>query len=103
MVPVSAPHAARVTLEPGFGRRLARALARRPALVWSGARLLVGAAPPGWWRRPPFVPRPDPGYLRFRVETAYGGGGAVPVRARDVVAYLEWCRAAQAARAARPA
>ena len=30
---------------------------------------------PGWWRRPPFLPLPAPDYLRFRMETAYGGAG----------------------------
>jgi hypothetical protein len=33
---------------------------------------------------------PDEDYLRFRLETQYG---AAPAEARDVVAYLEWCRA----------
>jgi hypothetical protein len=37
------------------------------------------------------VPRPDPEYLRFRLETMYGG--AQPgFRSADVVAYLAWCR-----------
>ncbi|MCU1457676.1 MAG: hypothetical protein JWL73_1768 [Actinomycetia bacterium] len=52
-----------------------------------GRRIVV----PGWWRRPPFVPRPDPEYLRFRLETQYGSGGRFD--ADDLVAYLVWCRA----------
>jgi hypothetical protein len=67
-----------------------RDLLRRPGL-WPTA--LVQArriAHPGWWRRPPFLPLPDPVYLRFRMETAYGPGGEP--EAADVVAYLGWCR-----------
>jgi hypothetical protein len=32
---------------------------------------------------------PDPDYLRFRFQTAFGDGEP---EAADVVAYLEWCR-----------
>jgi len=71
----------------------ARAVARRPDLwpvaVTQAARL----ARPRWWAHPPFLPLPDPEYVRFRLETQYGaaaaGDGFAP---RDVVAYLEWCR-----------
>lgn len=38
----------------------------------------------------PFLPLPDRGYLRFRVETQYGADGTPDPR--DVVTYLEWCR-----------
>ena len=48
-------------------------------------------AVPGWWRRWPPLPRPDPAYLAFRMETAYGSGAARPTPA-DVVAYVRWCR-----------
>jgi hypothetical protein len=94
---VPVPDDDRVTLEPGFWFRLARALARHPALVCTGVRQLARLAPPGWWRRRPFLPRPDPAHLRFRLETAYGTGGQMPVRAREVVAYLDWCRRARRA------
>jgi hypothetical protein len=43
-----------------------------------------------WWRRPPFLPLPDPAYIQFRLETAYGVSGR-PEPA-DLVAYLRWCR-----------
>jgi hypothetical protein len=46
---------------------------------------------PRWWARPPFLPRPDRDYLRFRLETQYGADGA-PAPG-DLVTYLEWCRA----------
>lgn len=78
-----------------------------PGSAWSGAvgavvvrpRLWVTAlrqagrmAPPGWWRRPPFLPRPDRRYLSFRFETHTGGSGHPPAPA-ELVAYLDWCRA----------
>ena len=70
---------------------VARALLRRPDL-W-GAALAQGArlAPPGWWRRWPPLPLPDPAYLRFRLQTAYGDPEQPPAP-EDVVAWLEWCR-----------
>jgi hypothetical protein len=46
----------------------------------------------GWWRRWPPLPRPDPAYLRFRLQTFYGDPEHRP-GAGDVVAYLRWCRA----------
>ena len=78
------------TLAPRFWFRAATALARRPALWWTAIRLLLRIARPRWWRRPPFVPVPDPAYLRFRLETAYGPRGVVQVE--DLLAYLSWCR-----------
>lgn len=47
---------------------------------------------PRWWARPPFLPLPDRGYVRFRLVTAYGATGRP--EARDLVEYLEWCRRA---------
>jgi hypothetical protein len=53
------------------------------------ARLL---APPGWWRRRPHLPVPTADYLRFRLETAYGGAGDQAPDPADLVTYLRWCR-----------
>lgn len=66
-------------------------VARRPELWTTALRQLVRLAPTGWWRRWPPLPRPDPAYLRFRLQTAYGGEGRDPEPA-DVVTYLAWCR-----------
>ncbi len=66
-------------------------LVRRPWLWPTALRQLVRLAPSGWWRRWPPLPRPDPAYLRFRLETAYGDTGREPDSA-DVVTYLTWCR-----------
>jgi hypothetical protein len=64
----------------------------RPWLWSTAVRQLVRMARPGWWRRAPFLPLPDPDYARFRLETAYGPDGAP--RREDLVSYLEWCRRA---------
>ena len=53
-------------------------------------RQLTRLARPGWWRRAPFLPVPDAGYLAFRWSTAYGAGASP--RPSDVLAYLRWCR-----------
>lgn len=71
--------------------RAALALARRPGLWPTAVVQAWRLAAPGWWRRWPPVPRPDPAYLRFRLQTAYGDGTGEP-RPEDVVAYLAWCR-----------
>ncbi len=69
----------------------ALAVAVRPRLWGVGVRQVFRLARPGWWRRWPPLPLPDPGYLRFRSQTAYGDPEAPPTP-EDVVAYLHWCR-----------
>lgn len=68
------------------------AVAVRPMLWRPGLRTLRSLAPRGWWRRPPFLPRPDPDYLAFRMQTQYGGDGTTMPRPGDVVEYLRWLR-----------
>ncbi|WP_420450459.1 hypothetical protein [Ilumatobacter sp.] len=71
--------------------RSAYAIARRPELwatAWRQARL---TAPPGWWRRKPFLPVPSGDYLRFRLLTQYGDASH-GWRSDDVVEHLRWCR-----------
>lgn len=70
-----------------------RAVLAHPVLWPTALRQAWRLAPTGWWRRRPFLPLPDPGYLRFRMVTAYGGTGDAPADAGDVVTYLRWCRA----------
>jgi hypothetical protein len=72
--------------------RAALAIAMRPGLWFTALRQLAVLAPEGWWRQAPFLPRPDPAYLRFRLVTAYGDPERDP-DPRDVVTYLHWCRA----------
>ncbi|HTD50768.1 MAG TPA: hypothetical protein VK771_09220 [Acidimicrobiia bacterium] len=61
----------------------------RPHLWWVAARQVMRVARPRWWRRAPFLPLPEPEYVRFRLETAYGE--IVVPRSADLVAYLQWC------------
>ena len=69
----------------------ALAVAVRPRLWGVAVTQAVRLAAPGWWRRWPPLPLPDPTYLRFRLQTAYGDPDRGPAP-EDVVAYLEWCR-----------
>jgi hypothetical protein len=78
--------------------RAAALVAARPRLWATGVRQTFRLARPSWWRHRPFLPLPDPEYLGFRFETQYGPSGSP--RARDVVAYLEWCREMGSARPA---
>ncbi len=68
-----------------------RAVAVRPGLWSVAVRQGLRLAVPGWWRRWPPVPRPDPDYVRFRLQTAFGDAGEPPAPT-DVVAYPQWCR-----------
>lgn len=68
------------------------AVVGRPRLWPTAVRVVRRLVRPGWARRWPLLPVPDPAYLRFRMLTAYGDERAVPA-AHDVVTYLEWCRA----------
>lgn len=65
---------------------------RHPSLWWIGLRQAIVLAPSGWWRRPPFLPLPAREYMRFRMETAYGGAGDGPPAPEDLLTYLRWCR-----------
>ncbi|MBU6328742.1 MAG: hypothetical protein KGR18_02165 [Acidobacteria bacterium] len=68
------------------------AVLRHPSLWGTALRQIGRLAPVGWWRRAPFLPLPDPDYLRFRLITAYGGEGSDP-QPSDLLTYLHWCRA----------
>ncbi|HET9064248.1 MAG TPA: hypothetical protein VFN22_00310 [Gemmatimonadales bacterium] len=82
----------------------------RPARTWSGLLLaLTGRAlvsprlaldllrtawafrRRAWGRRAPFLPLPDPVYLRWRMYTAYGDHAAIPP-VEDVVRFARWRR-----------
>jgi len=77
---------------------LVAAVAVRPWLWLTGLAVVLRMARPGWWRRWPPVPRPDPSYWRFRMETAYGGEGDRRPPTADALAYLRWCRRARGVR-----
>lgn len=76
--------------------RIGLAVLVRPALWLPALGALVAMAPRGWWRHWPPVPRPDPHYLAFRLQTQYGDPAHEPAPA-DVVTYLTWRRGWHAA------
>ncbi len=71
--------------------RAGLAVAARPRLWPTAVRQLRRTAPPGWWRRRPFLPIPSGEYLEFRLQTHYGTTDHRWEPA-DVIGYLEWCR-----------
>lgn len=75
---------------PMWGTLAAR-VARHPTLWFTAATQLLHLAPPGWWRRRPCLPIPDPAYLAFRLRTAYGTADHA-ISGADLVSYLRWCR-----------
>ena len=46
----------------------------------------------GWYRRPPFLPRPSKVYMEWRLDTAYGDPAAVPPT-DELLRFLKWSRA----------
>jgi len=76
---------------PGYWLRVGLPLLARPWLWPTAGAQAARLARPRWWRRPPFLPLPDPDYVRFRLQTAYGPGGP-DADPRGLIEYLEWCR-----------
>ena len=76
--------------------QVGRALLARPMLWPVTMRQVVRLAPPGWWRRRPFLPVPAADYLAFRAQTMYGDAERLP-EPEDVFTYLAWCRTFPAA------
>lgn len=68
-----------------------RAAARRPGLGLEAVRMAFAAAAPGWARRFPFLPRPAPSYLDWRLTTAYGRPDAAPTP-EETAEFLIWRR-----------
>ena len=72
--------------------RLAIRSIRRPRLAIDLLRVAWRFRSRDWYRRFPFIPFPDPTYLRWRMYTAYGDYDAVPT-AREVERYAHWAGA----------
>ncbi|MFN8039254.1 MAG: hypothetical protein U0Q07_08600 [Acidimicrobiales bacterium] len=83
---------ASLPVSPSALARVVTAVLRRPSLWGTALRQVLVLAPDGWWRRAPWLPLPDPAYLRFRLQTMYGDPGHAP-EPDDLVTYLQWCRA----------
>ena len=92
-VPTSADGVDAVT-SGNWWARAAWAVLRHPALWGVAVAQALRLAPAGWWRRPPFLPLPDPAYLRFRLETQYGSDHEP--EPQDVVTYLVGAQAERA-------
>ena len=73
--------------------RVIVAVVRHPSLWMTALVQALRLAPRRWWRRRPFLPLPDRAYLRFRLETQYGGAGDHRADPDDVVTWLQWSRA----------
>ena len=78
-------------MSAGWFARAALVMLRHPSLWVTAAVQLLRLAVPGWWRRWPPLPAPDPAYLRFRLQTQYGDAEREPEPA-DLVSYLHWCK-----------
>lgn len=74
------------------GIAVVRAVMLSPTLWWTALGTVRRLARPGWWRRLPFLPVPDPDLWGFRLMTAYGEGPEALPSAKDVRSYLRWCR-----------
>lgn len=72
-----------------ISRELVVAVLRRPRLWGEAVRTLLAVASRRWWRRPPFLPIPDPDYAAWRVATAHGDA-SIPLEATELVHFLEW-------------
>jgi len=74
----------------GLSGQAILAVARRPRL-WPTALAAAGElAPRDWWRHAPYLPLPDRQWMKFRLETAYGGEGTTSIRPDELITWLEW-------------
>ena len=80
------------SLAAGLNGPALAAVARRPDLWPIAIKAGRSLVPRAWWRRRPFLPVPDRGWMHFRLETAYGGNGEGPIGADELITYLEWKR-----------
>lgn len=69
----------------------AAALAKRPDLWRTTARLARVHAPDRWWKEKPYLPIPDSSWMDFRFETAFADSDAHP-EPEQLIEYLEWAK-----------
>jgi hypothetical protein len=82
---------ARAAVDPRTAASAIGSVLRHPSLWVTALVQLRRMAPDGWWRRRPFLPLPDPEYLRFRLQTMYGDPEHAP-EGDDLVTYLRWVK-----------
>lgn len=68
-----------------------RVVVRHPSLVWEAVRMALATASPDWFKKVPFVPRPEPSYRNWRLLTAYGRAETLPTES-EVEEFLRWRR-----------
>ena len=61
----------------------------RPRYWIVACRVSYRMVPNRWWARRPYLPIPSNDFLKFRLETQYGGSAPTPNLA-DVLQYLRW-------------
>lgn len=90
----------RTVVNPAPGRRhMRRSLGRlflgvaisHPLLAAEAVRFALATSAPGWFRKPPFLPVPEPEYRDWRLITAYGRTGHLPSPV-EVEDFLRWRR-----------
>lgn len=69
--------------------RVLGAVLRRPGLIGGLVSTAWAFRARDWYRRAPFLPVPPRGYVRWRMETAYGDSGAVPPPG-ELEAFVRW-------------
>jgi hypothetical protein len=72
----------------GLAQAALAALLTRPS-AWWGLLRLARLARRGWWRRPPFLPRPDPALWVWRSQVVYGRVDHLPAR-EELAGYVDW-------------
>ncbi len=73
------------------GFKLILRILKRPDLYFVFFIQIFRLAPVGWFRKYPFLPVPDKGWLEFRLETQYGSKNA-EIEINDLIHFLEWCK-----------
>ena len=71
--------------------RCAASVATHPRLWVTAWRQYRVSLPRRWWARRPFLPVPPADYVRFRLQTQYGGADD-RIEPVDVLNYLSWCK-----------
>jgi len=63
----------------------------RPRYWVVAIRVARRMVPSRWWTTRPYLPVPTADYVKFRLETQYGGSSPQP-NLPDVLKYLQWVR-----------
>jgi hypothetical protein len=76
-----------------ISRPMVTAVVKQPRLWPTAIRAYLSLVPDRWWSRRPFLPVPDSDWMRFRLETAYGGDGTAPSSAgEELTTWLNWLK-----------